>query len=74
MINSQSVHPGAVRSAGVPPGVPPASSPSVSLDEGPGGETPPALAAEDGCRGRPRYNRQHSDAPILNHRTTPSKI
>ena len=26
-------------------GVPPASSPSVSLDEGPGGETPPELAA-----------------------------
>src|SRR6266849_4507855 len=30
-------------------GVPPASSPSVSLDEGPGGETPPKLAAVDGC-------------------------
>jgi len=27
-------------------GVPPASSPSVSLDENPGGETPPELAAE----------------------------
>ncbi len=26
-------------------GVPPASSPSVSFDEGPGGETPPELAA-----------------------------
>jgi hypothetical protein len=30
-------------------GVPPASSPSVSLDEDPGGETPPELAAVDGC-------------------------
>ena len=29
-------------------GVPPASSPSVSLDEGPGGGTPPELAAVDG--------------------------
>ena len=44
MINPQLVHLGVVCSAGVPP----ASSPSVSLDEGPGGETPPALAAEDG--------------------------
>ena len=30
-------------------GVPPASSTSVSLDESPGGETPPEFAAVDGC-------------------------
>jgi hypothetical protein len=41
-------------SAGVP-GVPPASSPSVSLDEGPGGETPPELPAMDNCAAPCRF-------------------